>query len=103
MSGIVGKRIEFRNVKRDTIQSGVVIDKILYRENNTSDNVVTGYLVKMSGSNDTRIVKTIRVTSIFTDEDTKPNSPESCNKNTCPNENCQGGTCSGCRFFNKGL
>ena len=65
MNELIGKEIEFKNARKDVVQIGTVIDKILYKEKNTDLQAVTGYLVKIAQDNTVRVVKPIRVIKIL--------------------------------------
>ena len=65
MEEMVGKVIEFKNARKDIVQKGVIIDKILYKEKNTDLYSVTGYLVKTYDDATVRVVKPIRVTRVI--------------------------------------
>lgn len=67
MCELIGKEIEFKNAKRNELQIGRVIDKVLYKENKEDLSSVNGYLVKLAENNTVRVVKPIRVTRIIED------------------------------------
>lgn len=75
---IVGKRVEFKNAKKQEVVVGTILDKIRYRENYNvssdvkSSDVVDGYLVALEGSLDVRVVKPIRIMKILQDDIKSP-------------------------------
>lgn len=62
---MVGERIEFKNVKKDINQVGLVKDKIDFKEQKEDISTVTGYLVEEEESKTLRIVKASRVIRIL--------------------------------------
>lgn len=77
---IIGKRIEYKNAKKDTIQTGVVVDKIMYREKPSDEQMATGYLVTEDETKTARVIKPVRIIKIHDFEEKK----------------C-GGNCGGCK------
>lgn len=61
---IIGRKIEYKNAKKDTVQEGVIVDKVLYREKPTDEQMSTGYLVYEIESKTTRVIKPVRIIKI---------------------------------------